>query len=318
MPFRYGGEMELRHLRYFVVVAEEQNVTRAAERLRVSQPPLSRQIHDLEAELGVELFRRTAKSLALTEAGKIFLNEARSVLLRVDKAVETVRTVASRDRGSLRIGYAPSLAVELLPNALRAFEQEQPGVRVSLHDLSSVECVQRLAARKLDVALTVPPARESMRGLVFDKLVTYPVCCAVSVAHPLAKKRAISLAQIRKERLLGYSRDDYPEYYNWIAGLLAPATIDPCRFEAYDSATGLIAAVEAGRGVAFVSSSVQCLAGPRLKLLAFRPALPPLVVGALYASPTSTPTPALVQQFVLAVKAAAKETTVPALGRRAA
>src|SRR5271155_1283153 len=104
MPFRYAGEMELRHLRYFVVVAEEQNVTRAAERLHVSQPPLSRQIRDLAQELGVSLFRRTAKSLALTEAGKVFLNEARTVLLQVEKAIQTVRTVAAGDRGHLRVG----------------------------------------------------------------------------------------------------------------------------------------------------------------------------------------------------------------------
>ncbi len=168
--------MELRHLRYFVVVAEEQNVTRAAERLHVSQPPLSRQIHDLEEDLGVGLFRRTGKSLALTEAGKIFLNEARAVLLRVDKAVETVRTVAQGDRGQLRIGYAPSLTVELLPKALREFEHERPGVRVSLHDLSTEECVQKLTARKLDVALSVRPSVSSMRGLTFEKLVTYPIC----------------------------------------------------------------------------------------------------------------------------------------------
>ena len=316
MPFRYASEMELRHLRYFVVVAEEQNVTRAAERLHVSQPPLSRQIHDLEAELGVELFRRTAKSLALTEAGKIFLVEARAVLLRVDKAVETVRTVARGDRGNLRIGYAPSLTVELLPNALRAFEQARPGVRVSLHDLSTVECVQKLAANKLDVALTVRPGPGSMRGLVFEKLVTYPICCAVSVAHPLAKKRSVTLAQVAEERLLGYSREEYPEYYEWIGTFFKSRAIDPYRFEEYDSATGLIAAVEAGRGVAFVSSSMQCLAGPRLKLLAFKPALPPLVVGALYASTGSMPPSALVQQFVLAVKNAAKQAPVPALGRR--
>src|SRR5277367_3059802 len=194
MPFRYSAQMELRHLRYFVVVAEEQNVTRAAERLHVSQPPLSRQIRDLEQELGVQLFRRTAKSLALTEAGKIFLNEARGVLLQADKAVQTVRAVASADRGQLRIGYAPSLTVELLPKALRGFERERPGVRVSLHDLSTEECVQKLAARKLDVALTVRPSGSSMRGLIFEKLVTYPICCAVGAAHPLAKKRSVNVA----------------------------------------------------------------------------------------------------------------------------
>src|SRR5271170_4764980 len=146
--------MELRHLRYFVAVAEEENVTRAAERLHVSQPPLSRQIRDLERELGVELFRRTAKSLALTEAGKIFLVEARAVLLRAEQAVLTVRTVAAGERGRLRIGYAPSLTVEILPAALREFESACPGVRVTLLDLSSEECVQRLTAGKIDVALT--------------------------------------------------------------------------------------------------------------------------------------------------------------------
>jgi DNA-binding transcriptional LysR family regulator len=306
--------MELRHLRYFVVVAEEQNVTRAAERLHVSQPPLSRQIHDLEHELGVELFRRTAKSLALTEAGKIFLSEARAVLLRTDKAVETVRAVAQGDRGQLRIGYAPSLTVELLPKALRAFERERPGVRVSLHDLSTEECVQRLTARKIDVALTVRPSTQSMRGLTFEKLATYPICCAVGAAHPLAKKRSVGLAQLRQERLMAYSREDYPEYFDWLSGLFKPHPFNPSQVEEYDSATGLIAAVEAGRGIAVVASSMQCLAGPRLKLLPFAPPLSPLVVGALFLKP-STP---LTERFILAVKEAAKDASPPVLGRRPA
>ncbi len=306
--------MELRHLRYFVVVAEEQNVTRAAERLHVSQPPLSRQIHDLENELGVGLFRRTAKSLALTEAGKIFLNEARAVLLRVDRAVETVRTVAQGDRGQLRIGYAPSLTVELLPKALRTFERERPGVRVSLHDLSTEECVQKLTARKIDVALTVRLSGPRMRGLTFEKLVTYPLCCAVGVAHPLAKKRSVALAQLRRERFMIYSRADYPEYFDWLSGLFQPHSFDPCRLEEYDSASGLITAVEAGRGVALVPSSLGCLAGPRLRLLPLRPPLPTVVVGAL----TTRPSSPLVDPFILAAKQAAQSASPRVLGRRPA
>ena len=290
--------MELRHLRYFVVVAEEQNVTRAAERLHVSQPALSRQIRDLEEELGVALFQRTAKSVALTEAGKIFLNEARTVLLQAEKAVQTVRAVASGERGRLRIGYAPSLTVELLPKALRAFESATPGVRVTLHDLSTEECVQKLTARKLDVALTVRPSTASMRGLTFEKLITYPLCCAVAVTHPLAKKRSIALPRLRQERLMGYSREDYPEYFDWITKIFKSNPIDPSRMEEYDSATGLIAAVEAGRGVALVSTSMKCLAGPRVKLLPLTPALPPLVVGAL----TNKSIQTLAAQFIAAVK----------------
>jgi DNA-binding transcriptional LysR family regulator len=290
--------VELRHLRYFVVVAEEQNVTRAAERLHVSQPPLSRQIRDLEQELGVSLFRRTAKSLALTEAGKIFLNEARAVLLQADKAVQTVRAVAAGNRGQLRIGYAPSLTVELLPKALRSIERECPGLRVTLHDFSTEECVQRLAARKIDVALTVRPSASSMRGLMFEKLITCPICVAVAMAHPLARKRSVSLARLRQERLMGYSQEEYPEYFDWLADIFKPDPFDPRAVEEYDSATGLIAAVEAGRGVALVSTSMKCLTGPRVKLLPLSPALPPLVVGALSSKPTSP----LVQRFIASVK----------------
>jgi DNA-binding transcriptional LysR family regulator len=290
--------MELRHLRYFVVVAEEQSVTRAAERLHVSQPPLSRQIRDLEEELGVELFRRTAKSLALTEPGKLFLNEARAVLLQAEKAVRTVRAVAAGERGQLRVGYAPSLTVELLPKTLRLFESECPGVRVTLHDLSTEECVQRLAARKLDVALTVRASGSSMRGLSFDRLTTYPICVAVAVTHSLAGKRSISLARLRQERLMGYSRDEYPEYSDWIAKTFRPAPFDPRSMEEYDSATGLIAAVEAGRGVALVSTSMKCLTGPRVKLLPLAPALPPLVVGAL----ASISAPPLARRFIATAK----------------
>ena len=292
--------MELRHLRYFVVVAEEQNVTRAAERLHVSQPPLSRQIHDLEQELGVELFRRTAKSLALTEAGKIFLIEARAVLLRVDKAVETVRTVAHGVRGSLRIGYAPSLTAEFLPRALRLLEAEQPGVRVALHDLSSEECVQRLAAGKLDLALTVPRKGLQARGMKFEQLTRYAVCCAAGPDHPLAKKRTVTLAEIRLHKLMIFSSDDFPEYKEWIEHLLKG--LDPCKTEEYDGVVGLIAAVEAGRGVALVASSISCLAGPRLRLLPIRPPLEEVVVGAL----TLSTRPPIAEKFLVALKQAVK------------
>ena len=290
--------MELRHLRYFVIVAEEQNVTRAAERLHVSQPPLSRQIRDLEAELGVELFRRTAKSLALTEAGKIFLIEARVVLSQAEKAVQTVRAIGMGERGQVRVGYAPSLTVELLPKALRSFERECPGVRVTLHDLSTEECVQRLTNRKLDVALTVRPSESSMRGLQFTRLKSYPLCCAVGVTHPLARKRSMSLAQLKQEKLIVLSHDDYPEYHDWLGALFSPASFEPHVAQEYDSATGIIAAVEAGRGIAIVSMSMKCLTGPHVKLLPLAPAVPPLAVGALSAKIKSP----LVERFISITK----------------
>ncbi len=291
--------MELRHLRYFTAVAEEQNITRAAARLHVSQPPLSRQIRDLEEELGVALFKRTAKSLELTEAGKIFLNEARAVLLRSDEAVQAVRAMAKGARGQVRVGYAPSLTVEILPRALKLFEQEHPGTRVALHDCSTEEYGRMLLERKLDVALGVQPAGRMWRGVVFEKLANYPLYCAVAVSHPLAGKRTISTAQLKQERLIGYARDEYPEYHAWLREIFRPCGFAPVVAEEHDSVTSLIAAVEAGRGVAIATSSLRCMAGPRLKLLPIRPTLPPVIMGIMYIPPLSQPA----EQFVTAVKA---------------
>src|SRR5215203_1894116 len=120
--------MELRHLRYFVAVAEEENVTRAAARLHVSQPPLSRQIRDLEDELGVALFERSAKSLRLAEAGRIFLIEARAVLERADQAAASVKNLGAGLTGELNVGFAPSLAVDILPRALRNLQRDAPKI----------------------------------------------------------------------------------------------------------------------------------------------------------------------------------------------
>ena len=297
------AEMELRHLRYFVIVAEEQNVTRAAARLHVSQPPLSRQIRDLETELGVELFRRTAKSLALTEAGKIFLGEARTILLRVDRAVETVRKAVHSERGMLLVGYAPSLTVRLLPKALRIFEGRHAGVRVTLLDLSTEECIKRLSHRKIDLALTVRPPASRMRGLIFEQLVTYPLCCAVATSHPLARKTQVALGDLKNERFIVYSREDYPEYYNGLKRLFRPCGFEPRVGEEYDGVTGLIAAVEAGQGIAIVPTSVACMSGQRLKLLALTPKVTPFSVGAVMAAKPSK----LAQAFVAAAKEAAND-----------
>ena len=121
--------MELRHLRYFVAVAEAENVSRAALKLHVSQPPLSRQIRDLEDELGFPLLKRTAKSVSLTEAGRTFLNEARAVLQRADEGVKKARAVATAGETDLHVGYSPTPTAEILPKTLRGFRKAMPKVQ---------------------------------------------------------------------------------------------------------------------------------------------------------------------------------------------
>src|SRR5882762_7877418 len=126
--------MELRHLRYFLAVGEALNFTRAAAQLRVAQPALSRQVQDLEDEIGVDLLKRSSRGVTLTAEGKLFLEKIRHILMLADESVEQVRALARGQYGSLHIGYAPSPTVEILPPALAAFEKAFPQVDVILHD----------------------------------------------------------------------------------------------------------------------------------------------------------------------------------------
>ncbi len=273
--------MELRHLRYFVAVAEAENVTRAAAKLRVAQPAVSRQIRDLEDELGLALLERSPKSVRLTDAGRIFLEEARAVLQRVDDAVKAVQAVAGGTRGALNVGYAPSLTVQILPRALRRFQAEWPGVRVSLHDLSTEEMLAGLRENRLDLALMVQPTTGQLRGLRFRELARYALCAAVAPGHRFARGRSLALAKAISEPLIGYSRADYPEYHVAIAEIFQSLGRMPAILEEHDSVSSLIAAVEAGRGLALVPSAMECMVGPRLKILPLVPAVPPIVVGAV-------------------------------------
>jgi DNA-binding transcriptional LysR family regulator len=274
--------MELRHLRYFVAVAETENVSRAALKLHVSQPALSRQIRDLEDELGFSLFERSAKSVRLTEAGRVFLTESRAVLQRAEHAVDTARAVSVGGPGELHVGYAPSPTVRILPPALRAFQERLPNVRVRLHDLSTDEMLVGIREGKLQIAFFVRPSRALLRGARFEELARDPMCLAVPPNHALARFRSVTLAQAAREPLVAFSRRDYPEYHEYLAALFAHANPKPRIAEEHDSAASLIAAVEAGSGVAVAPQTMACSAGPRLKFIPLSPAPEPLVIGAVW------------------------------------
>jgi DNA-binding transcriptional LysR family regulator len=274
--------MELRHLRYFVAVAEAENVSRAALKLHVSQPALSRQIRDLEEELGFLLLERSAKSVRLTEAGRVFLTEARAVLQRTEDAVKTARAVATGGGGELHVGYAPSLTARILPPTLRAFQAGQPDVRVRLHDLSTEEMLAGLREGRLQIAFIVRLTPAMLRGLRFEELVRDSLCLAVAPKHPLARRRSVTLVEAAREPLIAYSRKDYPEAHEMLATLFATARAKPRIAEEHDSVSSLIAAVEAGNGVAIAPRSLACTAGPRLKLIPLSPEPAPLVVGAAW------------------------------------
>ncbi len=282
--------MELRHLRYFIGVAEEENVSRAALKLHVSQPALSRQIRDLEEELGFLLLERSAKSVRLTAAGRVFLEEARAVLRRADEGVQAARAVATGSRGELHVGYAPSLTARILPRALRAFQADMPDIRVKLRDLSTEEVLTGLREGTLAIAFIVQPTRAMLRGLKFEELARDPMRLAVAPQHPLARHRSVKLAEAAREPLIAYSRKEYPEYHETLAAIFARVKMKPRVAEEHDSVSSLIAAVESGAGVALAPDSLVCMAGQRLKLLPLSPEPDPVVVGAAWPESGLSPT----------------------------
>jgi len=274
--------MELRHLRYFIATAEEENVSRAALKLHVSQPGVSRQIRDLEDEIGFQLFERTPKSLKLTDAGMVFFKDAREILQRTEEAVKNGKAVAAGAQGELHVGYAPSLTASFLPQTLRAFQGVMPKVRVKLHDCSTEEMLAGLREGKLQMAITIRVPRAMLRKFQFAELTQETLCLALAPKHPLAKRRTVTLEEAAGEPLVTYSRKDYPEAHKLLISLFAGAKRKPRIAEEHDSVSSLIAAVEAGIGVAIVARSLQCTSGPRLKLIPFSPAVQPLVIGAVW------------------------------------
>jgi len=256
--------MELRHLRYFLAVGEALSFTKAAAQLRVAQPALSRQVQDLEEEIGVDLFKRSPRGVTLTAEGKLFLELARDLLKRADESMDQVRSLARGDYGELHIGYAPSPTVEILPPALTAFQKAVPRVKVLLHDLSSDELIAGLQNGTLELAIMVPPVGDQTAGIQFEVLRTYPLCVVMTAMHPFARLKSIPLEKLAAEPLVALRRKDYPEFHHYLDRLFAPIRAKPPIAVECDSASSLITEVEAGRGIALANTVFKLVTGKRL------------------------------------------------------
>jgi DNA-binding transcriptional LysR family regulator len=240
--------MELRHLRYFLAVGEASNFSKAAAQLRVAQPALSRQIRDLEEEIGVELLRRSPRGARLTAEGRLFLEEVRQLLKRSDESVEKVRALVRGGYSELHVGYRfPTM--EILPPALAAFHKAMPGVKVLLNELSSDELIAGLRNGMLELAIMLQPS-EQIAGIEFESLRTDPYYVALTAAHPFARLKSIPLEMVATEPLIGLSRRDFTEYYRNLDRIFAPTGVKPHIAVECDSRNSLIIEVEARHGIA--------------------------------------------------------------------
>jgi LysR family transcriptional regulator, benzoate and cis,cis-muconate-responsive activator of ben and cat genes len=261
--------MELRHLRYFIAVAEELNFSRAAERLHISQPPLSRQIRGLETELNVKLLDRNTQGVRLTRAGHAVLARSRKLIRDAESLRAEAQMIGKESQEELRIGYAPSPTAVIISRVICRYHELSPGTRLTLHDLTHTEMLSGLRLGKLHAALTIRPAVGEMRGLKFETIRRHPVGIICSNSSPLAQQPAVRPSVVAMSKLVVYRAKEFPEYHQWVSKILRVSQGRLIIIEECADVLSVIAAVESGRGAAVVGEFITAVAGDRVRFVPF-------------------------------------------------
>ena len=247
--------MELRHLRYFVAVAEELHFRRAAERLHVAQPAVSEQVRKLEEELGVRLLERTQRSVSLTDAGAAMLEEARRVLHQAERAIAVARDARDFAGNRLRVGYLADSLPPMVPRALQQLQKRMPNTRVSLETGAARNLIEDVRAGRLDAALVSLPAPTA--GLERTLLGPQSAVVAMPVMHRHATEDAIDLARLAPERIVLLPREVNPAFYDGVLSLCRDFGLSPALAHTLEPRVELaMLAVAAGNGLAILPESV--------------------------------------------------------------
>lgn len=262
--------MDLRHLRYFLAVAEEGLITRAAERLGIQQPPLSQQIKALEAELEVQLFRRKPRGVELTEAGESLLVDARRILAEVDAALTRARRTARGELGRLAVGITASAPFHpFVTRLLRDFRATQPGVALMLEEDSTSQLLAAVQAERLDVAF-VRSVVTKEAGVGYLDLLQEPMVAALPAKHPLARepRRGLKLAELAGEPIILYRRSSGPGLYDTIVSACRAVGFSPRIEQEAPRITATLNLVAAGIGLTLVP---QSLSSQQAEAIVYRP-----------------------------------------------
>ena len=292
--------MELRHLRYFVAVAEDLHFRRAAERLHVAQPAVSEQIRKLEQELGVRLFDRSQRGVTLTPAGEAMLEEARRVLRQADVAVRVARSARDRSARRLRVGYLADSLPAAVPRGLRRLSQAVPDLDVQLEPGDARRLVEDVRLARFDAVVTSLPA--PVNGLRVTPLGHQHVVAAIPAAHAQAISAAVVLEWSARERLIVLPPDLNPPFYGAVVSMCAAAGLSPT-FVTADSVEQALVEVSAGVGIALLpESAAERSVGQGVRFLPIRGAEPAFACAVLTQPREESP---LVQAFLRAVSQAA-------------
>jgi DNA-binding transcriptional LysR family regulator len=247
---------ELRQLRYFVAVAEEGSLTRAAARLHVAQQSLSQQIRTLEAQLGATLFERSSRGVALTDVGAVLLREARPVLAQAERAAEAVRRAARGEQGELRVGFLGSVANYFMPPVVRAFREHHPDVTLHAEDLTIAALVAGLREGSLDAGLSRPPLVDDLDSEV---VLREPVAAVLPAGHRLSGRAGLTLADLAEEPWVLTPRASWPPWHRKYDEDFARAGFRPRVVQRGTTPQGLLALVAAGVGVTRLPLSSRSL-----------------------------------------------------------
>lgn len=263
-------DLPLPQLHAFVVLAEELHFGRAAARLGIAQPPLSQQIRRLETKVGHPLFSRTPGRTVLTPAGHALLPAARHALTDLSQGLAAARAVATGHSGTLRIGFAASIALTVLPGLLRAHRDRHPGVDLDIREMTTAPQLSALAAGTIDVGLLrEPPPDEPL--LSFRTILTEPFVAVLPSSHPLATQRTVELGQLADSPFVLLPREVGPGLHDRIVALCAAAGFTPRVAQRAVEWQTVCALVEAGLGVSLAPTGIRRI---RLKGVAFRPVEP--------------------------------------------
>ena len=301
--------MELRHLRYFVTVAEELHFGRAAQKLGMSQPPLSLQIQTLEAELGIRLFERTSRSVALSEAGRIFLKEARATLTQADRAIEVARRTQRGELGELAISFTPSAPfVPAVARAIFGFRQRHPDVELRLSELSNAAQIAALQRGAIDIGFLRDPNRPALpEGLAATRIVDERLFVAMRPDHRLADRATLAFDNLDGEKMILYARHQSGGFTEQLLKMLRRHGVEPEMVQDVSEISTLLGLVVAGLGITILAESLCAMETAHL---VYRPLAEEDAVSSLWVlSAARTPTPQA--QLLLEMLAADLPVAIP-------
>jgi DNA-binding transcriptional LysR family regulator len=266
-------EMELRHLRYFIAVAEALSFTKAADKLRLAQPSLTRQVRNLEEEIGVRLMDRSNNRVVLTEAGKLFLFDSKKVLAMCAESVAAVQRMHRGESSDLNIGYVANIHYGLLPATLGAFRKLYPGVALNLFDMTSAQQLLALDGRKIDLGFVGIRPALSGHALISECVAHDTMLAALPTGHPLAKNAKVKFSELASQFFIGMSAKTHPGAREWLAETCLEAGFAGRILQEADNEPTVIQFVADGLGVALLPEQIT---GLPHEGVVFRPLSPPL------------------------------------------